>query len=63
LVVAVGGAAVGVLLYVLGGARPQTPDLEGFIEGESPAWYSPPLFGAVRRRSVRARFAEDPART
>jgi MFS family permease len=63
LVVAVGGAGVGVLLYVLGGARPQTPDLEGFIAGDAPAWYSPPLFAALRRRSVRARFAEDPARS
>ena len=40
---AVVGALVGVALYALGGARPQTPDLPRFLEGKRPAWYSPPL--------------------
>jgi MFS family permease len=58
---AIAGAAVPVLLYVLGGARPQTPQLDRFMDGEGAAWYSPPLLAAVRRRS-RVRFAEEPAR-
>jgi hypothetical protein len=45
---AIGGAAIGVALYALGGARPQTPDIEGFLEGKNPAWYSPPLLARVR---------------
>jgi hypothetical protein len=45
---ALGGAAIGVAIYVLGGARPQTPDVERFVEGEGPAWYSPPLLARVR---------------
>ena len=43
---AVVGAVIGVALYALGGARPQTPDLDRFLAGESPAWYSPPLLAA-----------------
>ena len=46
---AVAGALVGVALYALGGARPQAPNLERFLAGESPAWYSPPLLAKVRR--------------
>jgi MFS family permease len=45
---AVGGAAAGVAIYALGGARPQTPDIERFVDGEAPAWYSPPLLARVR---------------
>jgi MFS family permease len=48
LVLALGGAAVGVAIYVLGGARPQAPDIERFVSGEAPAWYSPPLVARVR---------------
>ncbi len=64
---ALAGAAVAVLLYVLGGARPQAPELERFIDGEAPAWYSPPLLAAVRRsgepRRLREQAAcEEPAR-
>ena len=40
--------AIGVALYALGGARPQTPDLETFLAGEAPAWYSPPLLARLR---------------
>ena len=48
---AVGGGVVAVALYVLGAARPQTPDLETFLAQEAPAWYSPPLLAGVRRRA------------
>lgn len=47
---ALGGAALGVAIYALGGARPQTPDIERFLAGEAPAWYSPPLLARVRPR-------------
>src|SRR6202167_3788752 len=43
LALALGGALIGVAIYVLGGARPQTPDIERFVAREAPAWYSPPL--------------------
>ena len=33
---AVGGAIIGVAIYALGGARPQTPDLDRFLAGASP---------------------------
>jgi len=45
---AVGGAGIGVAIYALSGARPQTPDLERFLAGTAPAWGSPPLLGRVR---------------
>ena len=57
---AVGGAAIAVLLYVLGGARPATPDLEGFLAGEGPAWPSPPLLARLRRPGAQT-LAEEPA--
>jgi MFS family permease len=47
---AVSGAGLAVLLYVLGGARPQAPELDQFLAGSAPAWYSPPLLAAVRPR-------------
>jgi MFS family permease len=59
---AVAGALIAVLFYALGGARPQTPKLERFINMEGPAWYSPPLLAAVRGRSRGAAPVEDPAR-
>ena len=46
--IALGGAVIGVAIYALGGARPQTPDIERFLAGEAPAWYSPPLLARVR---------------
>ena len=58
----VGGAVIGVLLYVLGRARPQTPDLERFMGGEGPAWYSPPLLAGIRKRATSRTLAEEPAR-
>ncbi len=45
---AVLGAVAGVAIYALGGARPQAPDLDAFVDGEAPAWYSPPLLARVR---------------
>jgi hypothetical protein len=58
---AIAGALAAVGLYLLGRARPQAPDLERFMNGEGPAWYSPPLLAGVRRR-VRARtLAEEAA--
>lgn len=59
---AVGGALIAVVLYLLGGARPQTPDIDAFLDGDDPAWDSPPLLAAVRRRPVVPALAEDAAR-
>jgi MFS family permease len=58
---AVSGALLAVLLYALGGARPQTPNIPRFMDGEGGAWHSPPLLAAVRGRSVRPALAEDPS--
>jgi nucleotide-binding universal stress UspA family protein len=44
----IGGALFGVAIYTLSGARPQKPDLDEFLDGESPAWYSPPLLARLR---------------
>jgi len=60
--IAIAGAVAAVLLYALGGARPQTPDLARFMDGEGPAWYSPPLLAAVRSRPRHRALAEEPAR-
>ncbi len=60
---AVGGAVIAVALYLLGGARPQAPDLQRFLDGEAPAWYSPPLLAGVRRRRTRPALAEEPVRS
>jgi len=59
---ALGAAVIAVALYALGGARPQAPDLDRFMEGERPAWYSPPLLAAIRTRSRRQRLAEEASR-
>jgi len=45
---AVGGAVFGVAVYALSGARPQRPDLDEFLDGDDPAWYSPPLLARIR---------------
>jgi hypothetical protein len=47
------GSVVAVSLYLLRGARPQTPRLEQFLAGEAPAYYSPPLFGPLPPLSER----------
>ncbi len=59
---ALGGGLIAVVLYALGGARPQEPNLERFMDGEGPAWYSPPLLANVRQRLTGRTLAEDPAR-
>ena len=51
--IAAGGAVAGVLLYVLGGARPPTPSLEMFMSGQGPGWESPPLLARLRRQRSR----------
>ncbi len=56
---AVVGAVAGVLLYALGGARPQTPDLPLFLAGEQAAWDSPPLLARVRGPIVTGRVATE----
>jgi MFS family permease len=61
--IAIAGAVAAVLLYALGGARPQTPDLARFMDGDGPAWYSPPLLAAVRSRRRHPALAEEPARS
>jgi MFS family permease len=61
--IAISGAAAAVLLYVLGGARPRTPNLERFMNGEGPAWYSPPLLAAVRAGRRHRALAGEPARS
>jgi MFS family permease len=45
---ALGGAAIGVAVYALSGARPQPADLDTFLAGITPAWDSPPLLARVR---------------
>lgn len=44
----IGGALFGIAIYVFSGARPQTPDLDEFLDGEEAAWYSPPLLARLR---------------
>jgi hypothetical protein len=46
--IALGGAAIGVAIYVLSGARPQAPDIDTYLEGMAPAWDSPPLLARLR---------------
>ncbi|MCV7419464.1 MFS transporter [Mycobacterium yunnanensis] len=45
---AVGGAVFGVAVYALSGARPQKPNLDEFLDGDDPAWHSPPLLARIR---------------
>jgi hypothetical protein len=58
---AIAGALTAVGLYALGRARPQTPDLERFMDGEGPAWYSPPLLAALRKHPHPRTLAEEAA--
>jgi hypothetical protein len=46
--IAAAGLVAAVALYLLGGGRLPTPDLERWTEGE-PAWESPPLLARLRR--------------
>ncbi len=58
---AVVGAVIGVVLYALGGARPQTPDLPKFLAGIEPAWNSPPLLARLRRNAAAGSVATEGA--
>ena len=57
--IATGGTLTAVSLYALGGVRPPTPNLEVWMSGEAPGWYSPPLLNRVRDSS-RARVLTEP---
>lgn len=59
---AIAGALIAVLLYALGRALPQTPNLRRFIDMEGPAWYSPPLLAGVRGRSTGRTPVDEPCR-
>jgi len=48
--VCVAGAIAAVLVFAAGGTRLRRPDLERWQEKGEPAWESPALFAAVRRR-------------
>ena len=50
---AIAGAAFGVAIYALSGARPQAPDLDTFLSGKAPAWDSPPLLARLGWGPVR----------
>ncbi|UTI66285.1 MFS transporter [Paraconexibacter antarcticus] len=60
---AIAGTLLPLGIYLLGGARPQTPQLEEFVSGDEPAWYSPPLLAAWRGRGLRVRPARASARS
>ena len=49
-----GGAAVGALLYALGGVRPVAPSISRWMGGLEPGWDSPPLLAAIRYPARRA---------
>jgi MFS family permease len=53
LAMAIIGTVVPLAIYLFGGARPETPQLERFLAQESPAWHSPPLLAAVRGRRTK----------
>jgi predicted MFS family arabinose efflux permease len=48
LALAILGGTIPLVLYWLSGARPETPDVAGFLAGEGAAWYSPPLLARLR---------------
>ncbi len=50
---AIAGGVIALALYVVNGARPQKPDLDTFLAGEAPAWFSPPLLVHHHRRAGR----------
>ena len=49
------GGVIPVALYVFGGARPEAPDVEGFLAGEGAAYESPPLLARLRNLPNRGR--------
>lgn len=54
--IAAAGFAGGTLLYTTGKRRLETPDLDRWLEGDTPAWSSPKLFDAL---GGRARHGDD----
>jgi MFS family permease len=60
---AIAGAVVPVLLYLLGGARPEAAQLDRFMDGEGPAWHSPTLLARARKRARRLRLADAPVQS
>ena len=46
--ICLGGVFLALYVFVAGGARLQTPDLERWQEEGEPAWHSPPLFDVLR---------------
>jgi MFS family permease len=57
LAIVVGGSALAAFVYFAGGARPQTPQMTTFLNGEGPAWPSPPLLARLRRAPGHTRDA------
>ncbi|MGW2056786.1 MFS transporter [Streptomyces sp. NPDC001840] len=49
LTVTVVGVLLLIVLYLLGGARPQPPDLESWLSGRSTAYHSPALLAGLRK--------------
>jgi hypothetical protein len=47
--IAAAASLIAALLFVLGRARLQRPNLERWEQGDDPAWESPPLLAGVRR--------------
>lgn len=63
LAIVVGGSALAAFVYFAGGARPRTPQMTVFLNGEGPAWPSPPLLARLRGTAGHTPDpAEDPAR-
>jgi hypothetical protein len=58
LAIVVGGSALAAFVYFAGGARPRTPQMTSFLNGEGPAWPSPPL---LARLPGAPEHAKDPA--
>jgi MFS family permease len=62
LAIVVGGSALAAFIYLAGGARPRAPQMTVFLNGEGPAWPSPPLFARLRGTPAHAPdTAEDAA--
>jgi nucleotide-binding universal stress UspA family protein len=59
---AIGGALVGVLLYLLGGVHPSASALHRWMGGREPGWESPPLLAAVRQGRAQHVLDRTPAR-
>ena len=58
---ALGGAVIGVALYVLGGARPQTPDLDALPRRRGAGLVLAAAAGSVRPSSTTAHPATESA--